>query len=133
MGLATISFAIRAAGGEAMDDVIRPDEQPAAEGQLDLFGAEPVPSYQPDPDKVRARLHKILAEARSSKIIPWEPSRTSLYRTIFPQMTQWLPEDEGIQLRALSSKPSWLDLKRPDQGRLPIESTRCGCSADAER
>jgi hypothetical protein len=23
----------------------------------------------------------------------------SLYRTIFPQMTNWLPEDEGAQLR----------------------------------
>ena len=25
--------------------------------------------------------------------------RASLYRTIFPQMTLWLPEDEGAQLR----------------------------------
>jgi hypothetical protein len=82
-----------------MADTIRPDEYPAPEGQLDLFGAEPAPSYQPDPDKVRARLHRILAEARSAEIIPWEPSRASLYRTIFPQMTQWLPEDEGAQLR----------------------------------
>jgi len=67
--------------------------------QLELFGAEPAPSYQPDSDKVRARLHKILAEARSAEIIPWEASRASLYRTIFPQMTQWLPEDEGARLR----------------------------------
>ena len=82
-----------------MADTTRLDERPAPEGQLDLFGAEPVPSYQPDPDKVRARLHKILDEARSAEIIPWEPSRASLYRTIFPQMTQWLPEGEGTQLR----------------------------------
>jgi hypothetical protein len=38
-------------------------------------------------------------EARSAEIIPWEPSRASLYRTIFPQMAQWLSEDEGTQLR----------------------------------
>jgi hypothetical protein len=48
---------------------------------------------------VRARLHKILAEARAAQTCPWEPTRISLYRTIFPQMTLWLPEDEGTQLR----------------------------------
>jgi hypothetical protein len=26
-------------------------------------------------------------------------TRVSLYRTIFPQMTLWLPEDEAAQLR----------------------------------
>jgi hypothetical protein len=31
--------------------------------------------------------------------MPWEPSKLSLYRTIFPQMTNWLPEDESAQLR----------------------------------
>jgi hypothetical protein len=55
-------------------------------------------AYRPDPEKVRARLHKILAEARSAQTLPWEPTRLSLYRTIFPQMTKWLPEDEGTQL-----------------------------------
>jgi hypothetical protein len=44
-------------------------------------------------------LHKILAEARAAKKLPWEPTRVSLYRTIFPQMTNWLPEDEAAQLR----------------------------------
>jgi len=48
---------------------------------------------------VRARLHKILAEARAAEKLPWGPARVSLYRTIFPQMTNWLPEDEGAQLR----------------------------------
>jgi hypothetical protein len=64
----------------------------------DLF-AEAPPAYRPNPDKVRARLHKILAEARAAQTSPWEPARVSLYRTIFPQMTLWLPEDEGAQLR----------------------------------
>ncbi len=71
----------------------------AAESQPDLFGAGAAPAYRPDPDKVRARLHKILAEARAAQTLPWEPTRVSLYRTIFPQMTLWLPEDEGAQLR----------------------------------
>ena len=38
-------------------------------------------------------------EARGARTLPWEPARVSLYRTIFPQMTLWLPEDEGAQLR----------------------------------
>jgi hypothetical protein len=70
-----------------------------AEQQPDLFGDSRPPAYRPDPDKVRARLHKILAEARAAQLLPWEPTRVSLYRTIFPQMTLWLPEDEGAQLR----------------------------------
>jgi hypothetical protein len=69
------------------------------DGQASLFGEQPTPAYRPDPDKVRARLHKILAEARAAEKFPWGPGRVSLYRTIFPQMTNWLPEDEGTQLR----------------------------------
>jgi hypothetical protein len=72
----------------------------ATETQADLFGEDAVaPEYRADPDKVRARLYKILAEARAAQKLPWEPTRVSLYRTIFPQMTNWLPEDEGAQLR----------------------------------
>ncbi len=77
------------------DEADHPDD----EMQPDLFGAEPVPAYRPDPEKVRARLHKILDEARAAQTFPWGPARVSLYRTIFPQMTNWLPEDEGAELR----------------------------------
>ena len=71
-----------------------------SENQPDLFGEDtPAPVYRADPDKVRARLHKILAEARAAEAIPWEPERVSLYRTIFPQMTQWLPDEEAAELR----------------------------------
>ena len=67
--------------------------------QPDLSGAAPAPAYRPDPDKVRQRLEKILAEARAAQKLPWEPTAVSLYRTNFPQMTNWLPEEEGAQLR----------------------------------
>jgi len=76
--------------------------------QGDLFGRDqPDPSdedhetpvYRADPDEVRADLLRILAEARAAKTMPWDPSKLSLYRLIFPQMTNWLPEDEGAQLR----------------------------------
>jgi len=68
------------------------------ETQGDLFGAGAKPAYRPDPDKVRSRLHKILAEARAARTLPWEPTTVSLYRTIVPQMANWLPDDEAKQL-----------------------------------
>jgi len=75
-------------------DLFQSDEQ------TDLFGEEPAtPEYRPDPDSVRAELYRILAEARAARKLPWEPKKVILYRTIFPQMTNWLPDDEGAQLR----------------------------------
>ena len=56
------------------------------------------PTYHPDPDAVRAELHRILPEARAAQALPWDASTLSLYQTIFPQMTRCLPEDEAEQL-----------------------------------
>lgn len=70
------------------------------DAQSDLFDEDaPTPVYRADPDEVRAELHKILAEARAARKLPWEPKQVSLYRTIFPQMTNWLPDEEAAQLR----------------------------------
>jgi hypothetical protein len=70
------------------------------ESQSDPFDEDaPTPVYRADPDEVRAELHRILAEARAAKTLPWEPKQASLYKTIFPQMTNWLPKDEAAQLR----------------------------------
>jgi hypothetical protein len=69
------------------------------ESQPDLFWQDAAPAHRPDADKVRARLNKILAEARAAQTLPWDRSRASLYRTIFPQLTLFLPEGEGAQLR----------------------------------
>lgn len=79
----------------------RPDEPDLIETtvQGDLFGPVSAPTYRPDPDKVRSRLDKILSEARAAEKLPWQPIQLSLYRTIFPQMTNWLPDDEARQLR----------------------------------
>jgi hypothetical protein len=80
----------------------------ASHRQGDLFGNQPAnqsdedfetPEYHADPDKVREELGKILAEMRDAQSMPWDDKRAALYRTIFPQMTNWLPEDEGAQLR----------------------------------
>ena len=76
--------------------------------QGDLFGNDQAdasdddfetPEYHADPDKVRDELNKILAEARAAQTMPWDAKRAALYRTIFPQMTNCLPEEEGAQLR----------------------------------
>ncbi len=67
--------------------------------QGELFNAPAAPVYRPNLDKVRARLEKLLAEARAAETIPWESSQLSLYRLIYPQMTLWLPEDEAAQYR----------------------------------
>jgi hypothetical protein len=71
----------------------------ASEEQPDMFGPAPVQTYRPDPDKVRRRLHKMLAEARAAQAMPWRPAIARLYQTIFPQMSEWLPEAEAAQLR----------------------------------
>lgn len=68
--------------------------------QNDLFDEDaPTPEYRADPGEVRTELYRILAEVRAAHKLPWEPRKASLYRTIFPQMTLWLPEEEGAQLR----------------------------------
>jgi hypothetical protein len=75
-------------------DLFRSDDKP------ELYDDESqTPTWHPDPDEIREELHRILAEARAATSMPWDASRVSLYRTIFPQMTNALPEDEGTQLR----------------------------------
>jgi len=72
-------------------DLFAPDEP-------DLFPAEPL-VYRGDPDRVRARLRRILAEAQGAATLPWDRRRAELYRTVVPQMTLWLPEHEAQQWR----------------------------------
>ncbi len=67
--------------------------------QDELFDDQPTPVYRADPDQMRADLYGILAEARAAQKMPWDSARVTLYRAIFPQMTNWLPEEEGAQLR----------------------------------
>jgi len=64
-----------------------------------LFEERPERKYHADPDKVRAELNKLLAEARAAQAMPWDARTLKLHQTVFPQMTNWLPEDEAAQLR----------------------------------
>lgn len=57
------------------------------------------PVYRPDLGKVRAKLHEILTEARAAERMPWDADKLLVYRTIFPHMAGWLPDEEAAQLR----------------------------------
>ena len=77
--------------------------------QQDLFGAEAPaelfdpdaapPAYRPDPDQVRARLHRIRPKHARRRSFLGIRTRLLVYRTIFPQMAGWLPEEEAAQLK----------------------------------
>lgn len=67
--------------------------------QLELFGGEPVSTNGATLDQMREYLHRLLAEARAAKTMPWPPLTAGLYRGLFPQLSFWLPEEESAQLR----------------------------------
>jgi hypothetical protein len=66
---------------------------------FDMFGPQPEPCYDPDPEEVRAELLDILARARAAPEVPWPAKEMSLWCTVFPQMANWLPADEAARLR----------------------------------
>ena len=68
--------------------------------QHDLFASEKrQESYAADPQRVRERLHRLIVEARSAESLPWDAQRLRYLRTVVPQMSLWLPEEEAAQLR----------------------------------
>lgn len=76
------------------------------DGQFSLFGeAEnliPNPeqsSMLPDPEKVRQKLHALLATARNAETMPWPEKKARVWQIVFPNMANWLPDDEARQLR----------------------------------
>jgi hypothetical protein len=106
---------------------MRSEIRTITESQSDLFGAEAPPAYRPNPDKVRARLHKIPAEARAVQTSPWEPARVSLYRTIFPQMKLWPPTTRApIALRLSTSSASSCESLVPALGHIESIPARAG-------
>ena len=77
------------------------DNSPSAkrDGQLELFTGEAVSNAAPSADQMRTWLEGVLAEARAAESMPWPASKLRLYRLMFPQLSFWLPDDEGAQLR----------------------------------
>ena len=68
--------------------------------QPDLFGPPPPKSYAPSLATVRAEVNKVLEKARIAKDMPWTAKEVRFWKTVFPQMTNWLPEEEAAQVRA---------------------------------
>jgi hypothetical protein len=66
--------------------------------QMSLFDEPAEPAWRPDPERVRARLARILAEARDPAAA-WDAALASLWRTIVPDMLRWLPEAEAAEWR----------------------------------
>jgi hypothetical protein len=73
--------------------------------QGSLFGARedrlqaPVQRYLPDPEKVRQRLQALLGTARAAERMPWPEREARVWQIVFPNMANWLPDDEAAQLR----------------------------------
>jgi len=70
--------------------------------QGDLFAGERRSDHRVviDPDNIRRRLHKMLAEARAADSRPpWSDGTTRSNVFVFPQMANWLPVEEAEQLR----------------------------------
>jgi hypothetical protein len=88
--------------------------------QGDLFNADPSPGLLSeeaapvvvcaDPERVRAKLNRVLAEMRAASAMPWGARELRYWRTVVPQMSLWLPEGEAAQVRlAFEAEISRLD------------------------
>ncbi|MGC6330085.1 hypothetical protein [Rhizorhabdus sp. FW153] len=72
----------------------------AAQLGFDLGDSAAAPSYEPDRDEIRRELQDLLNEARSAQSeCPWDERTFKYHKVVFPQMANWLPEDERDQLR----------------------------------
>ncbi|MBX9926083.1 MAG: hypothetical protein K2Y05_06975 [Hyphomicrobiaceae bacterium] len=99
--------------------------------QTDLFGPPPKQAYVPyvpPLEKVRAEVNKVLDKARIAKDMPWTAKEVAFWKTVFPQMTNWLPEDEREQVRAAF----WEEIGRLEAG-LSAKETRGAPEAKRKR
>jgi len=49
--------------------------------------------------EARKRLLKLIASARAADRLPWSERELQKLQILFPQMAEWLPDDEADQLR----------------------------------
>jgi hypothetical protein len=59
----------------------------------------PQQRFLPDPEKVRRRLRALLDKARSADRMPWSERDARMWQIVFPNMANWLPDEEADQLR----------------------------------
>lgn len=53
----------------------------------------------PDPADVRAEMHAALAQLEAADHIPWPDRELRVWRIVWPQMMNWLPEAEHAELQ----------------------------------
>lgn len=84
-----------------MTKPFQPDLFGRAPAQGELFrAAGPKPQVAPvTPESVRAKMLGMLAQLRAAERMPWPERTARINEAIFPQMANWLPKDEGDQLR----------------------------------
>lgn len=77
---------------------------PAGPSQLNLFGEgenrlqAPAPKVIDHAAQARNRLTQILSVASSALSMPWSERDCRMWQTVFPQMANWLPDEEAKQL-----------------------------------
>lgn len=79
--------------------------RPMDNSQISMFGDSTdrmpharQPDIAPNPDHVRRRLNGLLEKARTSASMPWSERDAGMWEIVFPQMANWLPDDEANQL-----------------------------------
>lgn len=73
--------------------------------QPDLFGPPAPPKAEPyrvqvNVERVRGRLMSALEELRGATELPWDDRDLLYHRTVFPQMSNWLPREEAAAICA---------------------------------
>lgn len=59
----------------------------------------PQRQVHPDPSKIRTHLRGLLEIVRTAEHLPWPDREARMWQTVFPNMTNWRPPEEGEQLR----------------------------------
>jgi hypothetical protein len=82
--------------------------------QLDMFGSSPrsLPKL-PTAADVRPELIEVLDRLRNSETMPLSPKDLRFWRTVFPQMSRWLPDDERSAICAAFA----VELARLENGK----------------
>lgn len=88
-----------------MEKIKRTSGSPMDDTQISMFGDgdgriphQKQPDIAPSPDRVRRRLAGLLEKARNAESMPWSERDAGMWEIVFPQMANWLPEDEASQL-----------------------------------
>ena len=74
------------------------------DAQASLFGegrmTPPAGRSTPDPEAIRSRLNRLLDTMRAASTMPLSERDARMWQTVVPNMTRWLPDEEGEAVRA---------------------------------